>query len=257
LTTNRFFGSLFMQRQSDRRFDCSFGLNYLAILAAVCLLAPQVALSQETESAVVTNTPAETGIVPTKEIPGKHSVESEIAVASMVSYGNYRIFGAAPRCNIWTTGVEYSRHSWGHLLKARVDYMVEFLPFVLLSEPAKADFWGNPESPNQQLVHGLGLSPFGFRFLWRGNKTIKPYLIGKAGVVVFPKKILSPESSYANFNFQGDFGMQIRMTDRVDLRVSPVVYFHVSNGYLAASNPGFDQLGAKFGVSYHLGKEGR
>jgi hypothetical protein len=39
--------------------------------------------------------------------------------------------------------------------------------------------------------------------------------------------------------------------------VSPVVYFHVSNGYLAASNPGFDQLGAKFGVSYHLGREGR
>lgn len=257
MTTNRFFGSLLIPRRNDHQFDCSFGLNYIAILAALCLLAPQVALSQQTENAVVTPPPAETEIVIPKKIPGKHAVESEIAVMSMITYGNYRVFGAAPRANIWTTGVEYSRHSWGHLLKARVDFMVEVLPFVLLSEPAKADFWGNPRSPDQQLVHGLGLSPFGFRFLWRGNKTVKPYLIGKAGVIAFPKKILSPYSTYANFNFQGDFGLAIRMSDRVDLHVSPMVYFHVSNGYLAASNPGFDQLGAKFGIAYHLGKQER
>jgi hypothetical protein len=47
------------------------------------------------------------------------------------------------------------------------------------------------------------------------------------------------------------------MNERVDLRIEPVVYFHVSNGYFAASNPGFDQLGGKIGVSYHLGKQGR
>jgi Lipid A 3-O-deacylase (PagL) len=250
-----------MPRRSDRRFDCRFGHNYLSLLAALCLLAPQVALCQEKENAGVTNTsletkaPVETEAGAIKVMPQeKPRVESELAAATMISYGNYRIFGAAPRCNVWATGVEYSRHSWGHLLKARVDYMVEILPFVILSEPAKADFWGNPESPDQQLVHGLALSPFGFRFLWRGNRTVKPFLIGKAGVIAFPKKILSPDSTYANFNFQGDFGLAIRMSDRVDLRMSPVVYFHVSNGYLAASNPGFDQLGAKFGVSYHLGK---
>jgi hypothetical protein len=47
------------------------------------------------------------------------------------------------------------------------------------------------------------------------------------------------------------------MTERVDLRVEPLVYFHVSNGYLKASNPGFDELGAKIGISYHLGRQGR
>jgi hypothetical protein len=265
LSANRFFGALFTPRQDDGTFDCSFGFNYLAILAALCLLAPHVALSQ---TGVVTKTPLETGTTVTntlaetkagliKKAPGKQPVESEIAVAGMISYGNYRIFGAAPRCNIWVAGVEYSRHSWGHLLKARVDYVVEVLPFVVLSEPAKADFWGNPESPNQQWVHGVGLSPFGFRFLWRSNRTIKPYMTGKAGVIAFPQKILSPNSSYANFNFQGDFGVQIRMNERVDLRIEPIVYFHVSNGYFAASNPGFDQLGGKIGVSYHLGKQGR
>jgi hypothetical protein len=172
----------------------------------------------------------------------------------MITYGNFRVFGAAARATIWSAGVEYDRHSWGYLAKAQMDYVVEVLPVVVLSEPLQADFWGNPKSPYQQLVPGFGISPLGFRMLWRSNARVKPFLIGKAGVIAFPKKILSPAASYANFNFQGDFGVQIRMTDRLDLRLDPLVYFHVSNGYLAAANPGFDQLGAKFGVSYHLGK---
>lgn len=208
-----------------------------------------------TNTTVETNTPVETETRVTPKPSGKQPVESEIAETGMITYGNFRIFGAAPRCNIWTAGVEYDRHSWGYFLKAQVDYVVEVLPFVLLSEPASADKWGNPESPNQQLVHGMGLSPLGFRFLWRSNKAVKPFLIGKAGVIAFPQKILSPSASYANFNFQGDFGVQIRLTERTELRVAPLVYFHVSNGYLAASNPGFDQLGAKFGLSYRLGKQ--
>jgi Lipid A 3-O-deacylase (PagL) len=249
---------------SERCFSGNFRLNCFSILAVLCLLAPRLAHSQETETpqqvtntTVEANTPGDTVTRVTPKPSGRQPVESEIAETGMITYGNFRVFGAAPRCNIWTAGVEYDRHSWGYHLKAQVDYVVEVLPFVVLSEPAKADFWGNPESPNQQLVHGVGLSPFGFRFLWRSNKTVKPFLIGKAGVIAFPQKILSPNASYANFNFQGDFGLQIRLTERTELRVDPLVYFHVSNGYFAASNPGFDQLGAKFGISYHLGKQGR
>jgi hypothetical protein len=266
---------LFTSRRCDRQFDCSFGLTYFAVLVALCFLAPQVALSQETKTAVVTNapsetnaalqmnttvetnTPVETETAITRPIPGKQSVESEIAETNLISYGSRKLFGAAVRCNLWTAGVEYDRHIWGYHLKSRMDYVVEILPFVLLSEPAAADIWGNPKSPYQQLVHGVGLSPFGFRMLWRSNKAIKPYLIGKAGVVAFPKKVLSTDASYANFAFQGDFGVQIRLTQRVELRVDPLEYFHFSNGYLAASNPGFDELGAKFGISYHLGKQGQ
>ena len=255
MTTYGFWFTTRWSGRIDGRFDCSSGLNCVALLAGLCFLVTQAAPCQE--KAPVTNTPAETTAGVITRIPEKQLVESEITTETMISYGNYTIFGAAPRCEIWASGVEYSRHSWGYHLKARVDYVVEVLPFVLLSEPAKADFWGNPESPNQELVHGLGLSPFGFRFLWRSNQRIKPFVIGKAGGIVFPKKILSPNSSYANFNFQGEFGVQMRMTERVDLRLEPLVYFHVSNGYLTASNPGFDQLGAKIGISYHLGRQGR
>lgn len=193
------------------------------------------------------------GVPPAAAPSPRRPVESEIAFAGMLSYGNYRIFGAAPRANIWAAGVEYDR-AWGHLVKARIDYVAEVLPFVLLSEPAKANFWGGPESPDQQWVHGFGLSPFGFRFVWRSDARVQPYMTGNAGGIFFPIKILSPNSSYANFNFQGHFGLQVKTRHAYDLRLEPVVYFHVSNGYLAASNPGFDQLGARVGISYHLGR---
>jgi Lipid A 3-O-deacylase (PagL) len=251
LTTHRFFG--FAARLIDRYF----GLNYLAILAALCLVAPQVALSQEMENEVVTSIPAEAGIVPTKKPPEKRPVESELAITTMIPDGDYRLFSATVRCNAWPTGVEYDRHSWGHLLKSQVDYVVEVIPIMILSQPAVSDFWGNAKSPNQELVPGVAVSPFGFRFLWRSNAAIRPYMTGKLGAAVFAKKAFSQNASYVNFNIQVDAGLLFRMSERVDLRVDPFVFFHVSNGYLAASNPGMDELATRFGVNYHLGKRER
>jgi hypothetical protein len=217
---------------------------------------------------VVTNAPepantiAETGTPPAtdtvvipKTIPGKQPVESEIAIMGMIPDGDYRLFSATVRCTAWTVGVEYDRQ-WGHFFKARFDYVTEVLPFVLLSQPAKSDFWGNGISPNQQLVPGLMVSPFGFRWLWLRDKAVKPYVVGKLGAIAFTEKAFSPNASYANFSVQAAFGLQIRMTERMDLRVEPFEFFHVSNGYLAASNPGMDELATRFGVSYRLGKQG-
>jgi Lipid A 3-O-deacylase (PagL) len=290
LLPHLFYESVLALHRIERRMARIVGLNRLAILALGCFLAPQLAHSQEPEvatamaappisalpdapdapltsnatlesdSVAVLNAPA--GLNPPAEIDSgetnktrqKKPVESELAVSGMISYGDHKMFGAALRCNLWTAGVEYDRHIWHYFLKARVDYVVELLPFVLLSEPAVADVWGNPVSPNNKFVHGMGLSPFGFRYMWRSNMKVKPYLIGKAGGIFFPIKVLSPNASYASFAFQGDFGLQIRMTDRVELRVDPVEYFHFSNAYIVKSNPGLDELSAKVGLSYHLGK---
>jgi hypothetical protein len=189
-----------------------------------------------------------------KKTREKKPVESEIATNGMISYGDHKLFGAAVRCNLWVAGVEYDRHFWPNVLKARMDYVVEFLPFVQLSEPVLADFWGNPLSPNNKLVHGIGLSPFGFRALWRDGRRVKPFLTGKAGGVVFPIKVLSPNASYANLAFQGEFGLEIRLTKNVELRADPFTYFHFSNAFIVASNPGLDELAAKVGISYHINR---
>ena len=267
MPSNRVYEFLFTAWRRERYFKGDLRSNCLSILTALCLLTPQLAPSQETNAAVATNAlPAVYSMVETntpvgmdsgaiKIPPVKQPVASEIAVTAMVPYGDYRLYSATVRCDAWTVGVEYDRHSWGHFMKSQFDYVVEVIPIVILSQPATSDFWGNAKSPNQQLVPGLSISPFGFRWLWRGNKAVRPYVTGKLGAIAFTKKAFSPNASYVNFNVQADFGVLFKMTERVDLRIDPFVFFHVSNGYLAASNPGMDELATKIGISYHLGKQ--
>jgi Lipid A 3-O-deacylase (PagL) len=236
-------------------------LTFAAILVMLCL-ASQAAFSQETavgtSTSLETAIPAESEVVITKPPPRtKQPVESEIAITTMIPDGDYRLFSATVRCNAWPTGVEYDRHSWGHLLKSQVDYVVEVIPIMILSQPAVSDFWGNAKSPNQELVPGFAISPFGFRFLWRSSRAIRPYMTGKLGAAVFAKKAFSQNASYVNFNIQVDAGFLYKLSNRIDLRVDPFVFFHVSNGYLAASNPGMDELATRIGINYHLGKRER
>jgi hypothetical protein len=262
----------------DRARDCVFGVwnslhisidslgSFTLIIFAVILLATQFAASQETVAPTIPNISSITsgladealtkgGIVTPKRTSHSHPGESELSVMGMLPDGDYRMFSATVRCYAWTVGVEYDHPFPRTFLKARVDYATEILPFVLLSQPAVSDFWGNGLSTNQRTVPGLAILPIGFRFLWRGKNAVRPYVVGKLGGIFFTRKALSPEASNANFNVQAALGLQLRLTKRIDLRVEPFEFFHVSNGYLTASNPGMDELATRFGVTYHLWKK--
>jgi hypothetical protein len=231
-------------------------VTFVIFLLAVPVRAQESLNSLSGSSSSLANAPeAPLAISPPPTAPTPRPRErSELATMSLVSIGDYRVFGATARCNVYAVAFEYDRHIWGYHYKARVDYVLEAIPIVFLSQPVTADFWGNPTSPDQQLVHGISLTPFGFRFMWRSNARVKPYMTGKMGIVVFNKKAFSPASTYANFNPQGEFGVQFHLNDRLELRLVPLEYFHASNGYLAASNPGMDELAVKFGLSYQLGR---
>jgi hypothetical protein len=180
-------------------------------------------------------------------------MESEISVMGMIPDGNFTMWSSTLRCHAWAVGVEYN-HTLGHFLKTQFDYAAEVIPLLVLSQPAKSDFWGNAKSPFQELVPGVSVLPVGFRFLWRSGKAIKPFMVGKVGAAGFTQKAFSPDASYANINIQAAAGVQVRVTERVDLRIEPFEFFHVSNGYFPASNPGMDELAVRIGVTYHLGK---
>ena len=177
--------------------------------------------------------------------------KGEISVMGMIPDGDYRLFSATVRCHAWTIGVEYDRRI-GRLLGARFDWATEIIPVMILSQPKVADFWGNGLTSAQELVPGISISPVGMRFLYRDGKKIRPFFLGKLGGAVFTQKALSPDATYVNFNIQAAFGVQYAISDRYDLRVEPFQFFHISNGYLAASNPGMDQIGWRIGFTYHL-----
>jgi hypothetical protein len=184
------------------------------------------------------------------------SVESDATLEGLASYGHYKIFASGSGCKLYTSGLEYDRHSWGYLLKARMDYAAEVLPVVLLDAPLTQDIWGSPTSPYHHIVPGIGFSPIGFRMLWRDRKPIKPYLTWKGGMLIFPEKVLSQEATYVNFSFQAATGVEAKLTPRLDLRLGLISDFHFSNAFMVPVNPGIDVMNANLGLTYHLGQQG-
>jgi hypothetical protein len=176
-------------------------------------------------------------------------VESELIFEDQGSFGNYLIFAQGEDSKLLTAGVEYERHSWGCFLHARVFYVAEFLPFVLLDEPASLNYYGITRETAKQFVPGIGVTPIGFRLLWRDGRAIQPYLMAKGGVLVFSEKAESPNASYENFSFRTETGVQIRLTHRVDLRLG-VGDYHFSNGFVVSSNPGLDVMSYMGGIAW-------
>ncbi len=185
--------------------------------------------------------------------PSKETVAQEVVFEGLASYGHYKIFASGEDCKMYTAGVEYDRHSWGYMLKARVDYVGEFLPVVLLWEPDKTDIWGNSFTSAHHLVPGVGISPIGARWLWRDGKALKPYLMAKGGILLFTEKAVSSQATYESFSLQSSTGLQIRLNPRVDLRLGLFGDFHFSNAFIVPVNPGLDVMNASVGISYHLG----
>ena len=216
----------------------------ILLAATLLLIVPQAARAQENE------TLREAGASPRAARP----VESEATLEGLASYGHYKIFASGSDCHLYTAGVEYDRNSWGNLLKARVDYVAELLPLVLLDAPLTQDIWGSPTSPYHHVVPGVGFSPIGFRFLWRRNKVIKPYMTAKGGMLIFSQKALSQKATYENFSLQSAGGLEVRLTPQFDLRLGLYSDFHFSNDFIVPVNPGMDVMNANLGLTYHFKK---
>jgi opacity protein-like surface antigen len=185
--------------------------------------------------------------------PEQAPIESEFALEGGSSVGNIHVFAYADDRSIYPFGVEYDRHSWGGVVGARVDYVTELLPVVLLNEPAKYDQSSKALTTARQIEYGAGFSPIGVRLLWRRDKAIKPYLMGKGGILYFENRVLSSKATHLNFSAQFGGGVEARLTPRLELRLG-YTDFHFSNGDIVARNPGIDFMYINTGVAYRFGK---
>jgi hypothetical protein len=181
-----------------------------------------------------------------------HPKPTEIIYEGFISYGNYRVFGAAEDVKLQAAGVELDRELWAHLLHTRVDAVCEVLPVVLLTQPKRADVWGDPLSKTRRLVQGAGITPVGFRLLWRDGKRVMPYFEAKGSVLGFTQKALSPDATYENWSFHLTQGVKVRIRDRYDLRVGLLSDIHFSNAFVVRSNPAADLMNFDVGLVYHL-----
>jgi len=199
---------------------------------------------------------AEPVVLPTKDGGIKTTPQCEIIYEGMASYGNYRLFGAAENAKLYTAGVEYDRELWSRFLRARVDYVSEILPVLVLSQPVKTDFWGDTLSSDRKIVPGIGITPIGFRLLWRDGRRWMPYFETKGSVLGFTQKALSSDATYENWSFNLTGGIKLKLRGRYDLRLGMLSDMHFSNAFVVRSNPAVDVMNVGVGVVYHLDKRG-
>jgi hypothetical protein len=187
--------------------------------------------------------------------PKKHIPESEIALEGMVSYGNWQIFAAGVWEHLYAAGFEYDRHSWGQFAGAQMDYTADFMPLVLLKEPAMLNPYGVRRSRpgNNVILHGVAFSPIGLRMQWRHNRALKPYFTVLGGAIGFTQKALSPDASYYDFTLHESIGFYLKTSQRLDMRFGLFGDFHFSNAYITSYNPGLDNMNSQLAVSYHFG----
>jgi opacity protein-like surface antigen len=180
-------------------------------------------------------------------------VESEISFVGGGSLGHVNLFAYADQRQLDLFGVQYARHSWGSLVTARVDYIAEVLPVVLLNEPKEYGTDSRALTKQRKWVYGAAIAPVGARLLWRRNKRWKPYLIGDGGVLYFKDRVLSTRGTHLNFSAEFGAGVQFRLYPRTQLRLGYSLY-HFSNGDIARSNPGLDSNLIYMGLSFDLHK---
>lgn len=198
--------------------------------------------------------PPAVAVTRVRTVEPSETPDRELVFEGLASFGNYNLFASGSGCKLWTSGIEYDRHSWGYFLRARMDYVAEILPFVMMEEPTQSDYHGYPTTTQRRLVPGIGVSPIGLRMLWREGRRIQPYMEEKGGMVGFTRKVINANSTYENFTLQSSTGVLVRTGSRFDLRLGLYSDFHMSNGFMVPTNPGLDVMNANVGLSYELGR---
>jgi hypothetical protein len=181
-------------------------------------------------------------------------VASELQFEDLNSFGHFHIFANSWWSYLHVAGVEYDRNSWGKLIGARMDYVAEILPVVILKQPSKTDVWGNRLSPTFTTLYGLGVSPAGLRMMWRDGRAWKPYYTIKGGAIGFNRKSISQYAAYVNFSLQQSIGVQLRLNHRWDLRAG-MGWLHFSDAFVVPSNPGLDEMFYSGSLSFHPGEQ--
>jgi hypothetical protein len=123
-------------------------------------------------------------------------------------------------------------------------YTLDAIPAAVLSFPVTELVEAPPPfavvaRKERRNVTGAGLSPVGFQLNFRRRERVQPFAQGSGGFLYFGERV--PDARGAQFNFTADFGGGVQW--KTGARRAWTVgyrYHHVSNGYRADVNPGFD-----------------
>ena len=118
-------------------------------------------------------------------------------------------------------------------------YTIDAVPVASLSFPVETQPAGFVTRKERRTITGAGLSPVGFQVNFRRRERVQPFAQASGGFLYFGERI--PDERGAQFNFTTDFGGGVQWkTGARRAWTLGYRYQHISNGFRADVNPGFD-----------------
>ncbi|MDQ3751121.1 MAG: acyloxyacyl hydrolase, partial [Acidobacteriota bacterium] len=152
------------------------------------------------------------------------------------------------------------RHAWStkNNPSHRLRYYMDLNPLIIVNYRQRRMIQTSPTTTtivgDRKTIFGVGFVPFGLQFNWRNSRKIQPYIAGGMGVALFNKKFpdnrsaLEPDRIGNRFQIMPEFGagIEIRKSENKSYFVG-YKYHHMSNGYTAPINVGYNTNMVYFG----------
>ncbi len=181
--------------------------------------------------------PSETSGAQQRGVYGMERAANEYGVWGGGSFSSPTVIGSTERVRLGLVAFRYARVvSRGDNLALK--YTLDAVPVASMSFPT---FEATPAGVREvrKTITGAGLSPVGFQLNFRRRERVQPFAQASGGFLYFGERV--PDGRGAQFNFTGDFGGGVQWkTGARRAWTLGYRYHHVSNGYRADVNPGFD-----------------
>lgn len=145
----------------------------------------------------------------------------------------------------------------------RLRYYMDFNPLIVVNYRERRLVSENPNVTvgERKTVFGVGFTPVGLQFNWRNSKKYQPFIAGGFGVAIFNKKFpdnrsaLKPDKIGNFFQLMPEFGagLEIRASEKKSYFIG-YKYHHLSNGYTAPLNVGYNTNMVYAGMYFQRGK---
>ncbi|MDT5269756.1 MAG: hypothetical protein QOH49_1942 [Acidobacteriota bacterium] len=205
-----------------------------AVIIALLLAACANASAQEVASLAE---PEGASGAPQRGVYGMEHAANEYGVWGGGSFSSPTVIGSTERTRLGLVAFRYARVlARGENLALK--YTLDAVPVAALSFPS-FDTTAGVTREVRKTITGAGLSPVGFQVNFRRRERVQPFAQASGGFLYFGERV--PDVRGAQFNFTGDFGGGVQW--KTGARRAWTVgyrYHHVSNGYRADVNPGFD-----------------
>jgi hypothetical protein len=169
---------------------------------------------------------------------GLERAANEYGVWGGGSFSSPTLIGSTERVRLGLVAFRYARVlARGENLALK--YTLDAVPVASLSFPSFEATTGGGFREVRKTITGAGLSPVGFQLNFRRRERVQPFAQASGGFLYFGERV--PDTRGAQFNFTGDFGGGVQWkTGPRRAWTAGYRYHHVSNGYRADVNPGFD-----------------